>query len=223
MTDIEGGVVVVVGMSREARIVGGGLDVVVGRHGLAEALARRPTALISFGVCGALDPTLKVGDLVVGSGVFMDGVRIAADEAWVERLIAALPGARRGDFASGGAIVGDVAAKAALRRETGASAVDMESHLVAGSGLPFAVLRAVSDHADRDLPRSARAAFRSDGGVDVGAVFLALMASPAELPQLVHTAIEAGRAFRALKGARGVLISSQSAGASGDSVAGGGR
>src|SRR5256885_9970689 len=52
------------------------------------------------------------------------------------------------------------ACKAALRLETGAAAVDMESHIAAAYAaefeLPFAALRVISDPASRALPALAR-------------------------------------------------------------------
>ncbi|MDQ2859829.1 MAG: nucleoside phosphorylase [Pseudomonadota bacterium] len=190
---------VLVGMKREARIVGEGA--VIGAAGLAAAMARRPAGIVSFGLCGGLDPALKAGDLVVGTGV--NGT--PTDAAWANRLTAALPGAHRGDFTSGGAMAATPRDKAVLRRQTGAAAVDMESHALTGAGLPFAILRAVSDPAGRALPRAAQAGFKADGEIDVGAVLRALLARPAELPALFRTAREAGAAFRSLRDARHLL------------------
>ena len=134
---------------------------------------------------------------MVGSGVI--GERTSWPDAdWAERLVAALPHASRANFAEGDAMVATPAAKAALRRQTGAAAVDMESHIaVARAGVPFAILRAVSDPADRALPRAARVGLKADGEADVGAVLRALIARPGELPALLRIAWEAERAFRA--------------------------
>ncbi len=163
-------------MDREARIVGGRGRVIVGTAGLEAALAQRPSSVVSFGLCGALDPALRAGDLVVGGG----------DAPWADHLAAALPGAVRGEVAGSDVIVASVAAKAALRARTGAIAVDMESHIVAEAaaraGLPFAVVRAVSDPADRALPRAAQAGFNPDGSVNVLAVLAALARRPASCP-----------------------------------------
>jgi hopanoid-associated phosphorylase len=192
---------IVVGMRREARMAGGAGRVMIAGRGLAEALAERPAAVISFGLCGALEPSLQAGDLVVGSGV--NGA--PADAAWADRLMAALPDARRGGIASSGAMATSAAAKAALHARTGAIAVDMESHLVADAGVPFAILRAVSDPAHRPLPRAAQAGFKADGDADIAAVLRALIARPWELPALLRTAREAGAAFRALRDALDLL------------------
>ena len=85
---------------------------------------------------------------------------------------------------------------------TGAGAVDMESHLVAAAaarlGVPFAVLRSVSDRADHTLSGAAQAGFAADGRPDMAAVAMALLARPMEFPSLIRTAVHAATAFRAL-------------------------
>ena len=90
----------------------------------------------------------------------------------------------RGTFAAADAPVLTAEEKSALRHATGAVAVDMESlaagRFAAARAAPFAILRAVSDPADRDLPRLVLAAVDADGGVNVGAVDRALVRSPGE-------------------------------------------
>lgn len=187
---------ILVGMTREARIVGTRVRVVVGADAFVAAIERkRPAAILSFGICGALDPSLKVGDLVVASAV--NGV--ATDVDWTARLAAALPAARVGPFAAGDTMAADRAAKAPLRRETGAIAVDMESHRAATSGIPFAVLRAVSDTADQSLPPAARVGLKRDGSPDIPAVLRSLLGSPRQLPALMRTARDVEIAYTALR------------------------
>jgi hypothetical protein len=187
------GLLVVVGMAREARIVGDAQTVIGGR-GLDAIRAKQPSAILSFGLCGGLDPALGVGDLVLGNG----------DPAWTSDLAAALP-TKRASFASGPEIIASAAAKAALRERTGAGAADMESHLASEAaaqlGVPFAILRAVSDAAEDDLPVSAHAGFSPDGSTNVGAVLAALARRPWELPALIRTARSAGKALAALEAA----------------------
>jgi 4-hydroxy-3-methylbut-2-enyl diphosphate reductase len=116
----------------------------------AARLAREPADAIAVaGVCGALDPSLAPGDLVVATElVGPDGSRIPTPHG--DALAAALASA--GLRVSRGAIAGvaklrDGSAREALARRTGACAVDMESFWLAAAaaGRPFAVLRSVSD------------------------------------------------------------------------------
>ena len=196
-----GGLVIVVGLVREARIAGALGRVAIGAAGIEGALAGA-RGLVSFGICGALDPALVVGDVVIADGVVGADGPLPADPAWTAALHAALPRSRAGLVAGGDAIVGSVAAKAALRQASGAAIVDMESHAVARAareaGLPFAVVRAVSDTAAFALPRAAQAGFKASGEPDVGAVIRALAARPWELPALIRTALDSEKAFGAL-------------------------
>lgn len=83
--------------------------------------------IVSTGFCGALDESLRVGDIVTGERILcVDRVTVTAEE------------------------------KRALREKTGGAAVEMESAAVAAKaaawGVPFHSIRAVSDTAAEDLP-----------------------------------------------------------------------
>ena len=62
--------------------------------------------------------------------------------------------------------------KVALHKETGATAVDMESHIAAAYaasvGLPFAALRVINDPASRSLPALALNALKPNGDIARG-------------------------------------------------------
>lgn len=189
-----GGPLFLVGMRRETRIVGALAPSVVGATGLAEAMNEPPGAIISFGICGSLDPALKVGDLVIGLSVN----RVQTDIELTARLMAALPHARLGAVAASDAMAADVAAKARLFAQTGARIVDMESHLAVRSGLPFAVLRAVSDTADANLPHAARVGLKPDGSPDIWAVLKSLARDPSQLPALIRAARDVETAYKVL-------------------------
>ncbi|HUZ12202.1 MAG TPA: hypothetical protein VMU93_05075 [Caulobacteraceae bacterium] len=207
-----GAILAVVGMTREARIVAA-TPVVVG----AGALARRLegdlsgglAGVVSFGLCGALDPALEIGDVLVGEAVSAGAEVIAADAEWSRRLLGALAGALPARFAGAERPIASVPEKAELRRRTGAAAVDMESASVARlarrSGTPFAVLRAVSDTARRPLPSAARVGLGPDGRPAMGAVLASLAARPWQVGALIRTALEAEAALRALERARHLL------------------
>jgi adenosylhomocysteine nucleosidase len=107
--------------------------------------AARPTLLVSAGFCGALDPALRTGDLLVG-GTVREARRFAPDE----RALGALPDARRGDTLWVPQVRRDLGA-----RPEGVAAVDMESAAVAAvaleRGIPFVSIRAVLDTPDAPL------------------------------------------------------------------------
>jgi hypothetical protein len=200
---------IVVGMRSEARIVRGAGRVLVGLEGLQESLTRGTAGVISFGLCGGLDPALAAGDLVIGAGVMGPTGLQACDPAWTASLRRRLPGATVGNFAAAPQIFAHAADKSALRRTSGAGAVDIESPIVATyaarAKIPFAILRCVSDAADRTLPAAAVAAFGKGGEIAYGAMLAALARRPAQLPALIATAREAGAALRALRDARDLL------------------
>jgi len=106
------------------------------------------------------------------------------------------------------------AGKATLHAETGASAVDMESHIAAAyaeeAGLPFAALRVISDPATRALPAIARAAIKPNGNIDLKKVLGGLARNPLTLRALVSTGIDFNRALRSLRGCRSFLLGGES-------------
>ena len=208
-------ILAVVGMTREAKILTGGPVLIGGgdatalSHKLEAILSHGCAGVISFGLCGALDPALKVGDIVVGSAVADTQNAYETDQAWAERLCATVPGAVLGSFASADGPVASVEGKAALRLATGAAAVDLESYLVGRLarwfGIRFAVLRAVSDAAGRALPHAAQVGLGTDGRPAIGKVFASLGSNPWQIPALIRTALEAEDGFHALERARNLL------------------
>jgi adenosylhomocysteine nucleosidase len=205
-----GHVVAVVGLKREAAVLRG-LDVMtVAGGGDAERLRAELTRLasgangvISFGMAGALDPALRIGDWVIGERVD----EVACDRAWIAALHARLPQARIGAVHADGRLIADPAEKLNLHRTSGCLAVDMESHIVAevanSEGVPFAILRCVSDEAGAGLPPGIAVAMKPGGGLALGAVMRSLVTSPGQLTHLARTVAGFNRAYRALQiGAR---------------------
>jgi adenosylhomocysteine nucleosidase len=169
--------------------------------------------VVSWGLCGGLDPRLRPGDLILGAAVVSNEGAVRTDEAATASLAQRLVDAGARVFiervAASDAPVATAAAKADLRRATGAAGVDMES-LIAGQyalkqRAPFAILRAVADPADRDLPPLALKALNSYGGIDARAVVRELIRSPVQFAGLRALAADSSAAFRALKRCRGLL------------------
>jgi adenosylhomocysteine nucleosidase len=221
-------ILAVVGMTREAKILAGA-SVVIGGGDVDELTARLEDelrsgvrGLVSFGLCGALDPALKVGDLLLGDAVADADDRYEADAAWTARIAALIPAAKVGRFARAEQPVGSVADKAVLRERTGAIAVDLESFPVAKLarwfGVPFVVIRAVSDAADRALPPAAQVGLGVDGRPAIGPVFASLRSNPWQIGALIRTALEAEDGFHALERARQLLGPSLGGGSDGSVV-----
>lgn len=217
-------VLIVTGLVQEARIAAGpGMAVICSSSDPQQLRALLtvfdPTTIrgvISFGVAGGLDPSLKSGDVVVADEVMSGDNRWLAGFALNDDLIGKLTiGLGRRRVVRGGlAGVEDVVvaqdSKAALRNETGAAAVDMESHIAAAyaaeAGLPFAALRVISDPASRALPALARNAIKPNGDIDVRMILRGLVRNPRTLRALVSTGIDFNRALRSLRGCRDFLV-----------------
>ncbi len=201
---------IVVGLAFEARIAAqSGLPVVcAGNRGdldaaLGDAIDPTCQGLISFGVAGGLRPGLKPGTCIVGTAVATAGRRFATDARWSERLLQRLPHAVAGIVAGVPQPVTTAAAKAALHRDTGADAVDMESHIVAASAaqhrLPMAVIRVICDPAARALPDMALRSVRADGTTNVMTLLGSIARQPRHLPAMIRLALDARSARASLQ------------------------
>lgn len=193
----------------------------------AEALAAQlcrddAQAIVSYGVSGALAPHLKPGDVLIGASVVTErGEIFACDEALSFTLRAALskadhPGSGPDPGISpqpSGRLPGEVLLgadtiiasredKARLYRETGAVAVDMESHGAAraakAAGVPFLAIRAIADPADRALPKAALGAVAPDGSTRILATLLNCVKAPGDFPALLQLGKDSDAALNAL-------------------------
>jgi adenosylhomocysteine nucleosidase len=202
-----GSLALLVGFGAEARVarlsgwrvaIGGGTSegAALAARGLIEAGA---TGIVSFGLAGGLDPKLPAGTLVVARAVAADGQVWPTDPGLSARL-----GGGTGHLCLGlDHVVVSIAEKRRLSRETGAAVVDMESGAVAAiaaaAGVPFAVLRAVCDPADRALPPAALVALDGAGRMGAARMAMSVMASPGQLGALCGLARDAATARRALR------------------------
>ena len=170
-------------------------------------------ALLSFGIAGGLSPEVRPGTLIVAERIIVPhGAPIETDPVWRAALVGALQAARLPCRTA--AIVGSdmavmtPAAKQRLYAESGAEAVDMESHAVAraarDTGTPFLALRAVADPQGRALPAWTVEATGPAGKVRPGRVVIALCRRPWEIPALVRIAGDTRKALSALGRAAGL-------------------
>lgn len=216
-------ILIACGLVREANLLSGpGFACVPGGGDAArleaalESRAAEATIILSCGIAGALDPTLKVGDIVL----YMP---LCARESgnpecramhpaplpprfrggtWEKGLKAGLPQGHPGLIIGQDHIAASPTEKAALHAQTGALAVDMETHIAARvaarHGLPFAAIRVISDTAHEALPPAALVGMNPDGSMALGKVLASLARNPAQLPALIRTGRHAEVAFRQL-------------------------
>ncbi|GAB2178746.1 phosphorylase family protein [Dongia sp. agr-C8] len=209
---------IVTGMASEARIFGAdaltisaGGDQAATRAGIATLIANGADRLVSFGIAGALDPSLNPGDLIIGGAVrTAQGDRMPVDQRWLVHLTTHLGNARVADVFGSTAIAAAAAQKAVLYRDTGAACVDQESHWVADAAhanhLPFIVVRAIADRAGDSLPPAVLVGLDSQGNPRTGAVIGALLRDPSQLPGLIRVALQTRRALRSLLRGRAALL-----------------
>ena len=203
-------IIAVSGLMREARIAAGpGIRTLTGggnadllREKLEHAIQQGAEGLISIGIAGGLAPSLRAGDCVVASNVWDGGACFPTDAAWAKRIREKLPDAIYTSIAGSDAMATTVSAKSTLFRETGAYAVDMESHIVARAAkthaLAFAVLRTICDPAGTALPPLASTAITAKGRLALGGVLSSLLRDPRQVSVLPRMARDSSAAFAAL-------------------------
>ena len=158
--------------------------------------AFHPQAVVSAGFCGALDPELDIGAVVVGD-------RIAARDGNYPGLPveSALPHRVR-TIRSIDRVAQTAAEKKELR-STGAVAVEMEAAGVAARaqshGLPFYCVRTVTDLAGENMANDFNAALRPDGHFATMHILGNCVRHPVDrLPELIRLRRRCARASRAL-------------------------
>jgi adenosylhomocysteine nucleosidase len=194
-------------------LLGGGALVAVSGIGRAAAAAAAvalveagASALMSFGVAGALDPRLKPGSVVLPSVLLLiDGGRYPTDAVWRERIAAELRPSRaviEGHLLTSDQAIDTPEQKAAAFHGTGAVAVDMEgaavAEIAAKHHLPFVAVRVIVDAAGDRLPPAVVAASRA-GRVRIARLVMGLAASPGEIPALMRLAQRYRVAMRTLR------------------------
>lgn len=182
-----------------------GDGVATGLLGIGTAAARRstdrllaehrPASVLVIGVAGGIGPTTAIGDLVVPATV-LDAATGSTFEP------APVPGRpASGTLHTSDELVVDPAAVAALVAR-GVVALDMETAAVAAvceaAGVPWSVLRGISDHADAELIDPAVLRLMDPTGAPrPAAVARYVLANPGRIPHLVRLGKGLGAAAKA--------------------------
>ena len=143
------------------------------------ALKRQPSVsrLVSVGLCGALHPDLRVGDVFAAIAVVdEDGNSFCAEPPRAARPF------HQGVLVSIDHVAQTAAERQELRRKYSADAVEMEAAAVAArarsAGLPFHCVRVVSDAAEETFRIDLNAARSSDGRFCPRKVVLSALRKP---------------------------------------------
>jgi adenosylhomocysteine nucleosidase len=157
---------------------------------VGEALNQiHPTRVFTCGFAGALHPDLKIGEVVCSH----------------ETPVA---GAKPVTFFCAPRVAITVAEKSALRTQTGADAVEMESAVIArvcrAAGVECMTLRAISDTAHEDLPLDFNALMTPEMKLSPAKLALAILGAPQKIPALLRlgksSALAAARLAEILDG-----------------------
>ncbi|MBI1899315.1 MAG: hypothetical protein HYS04_22680 [Acidobacteria bacterium] len=158
------------------------------RQAARTAAAReRVDAVLSTGVCGALDPSLAVGEVFVASRVRAGSDEYASCAPRTSRAF------QTGALVSDDRVIVTAREKQELGRG-GARAVEMESGALAALArqwtVPFYCVRAVSDRSDEDLVLDFNALRDSSGRFSTGRILLQALRRPFRvIPGLLRLAV----------------------------------
>jgi adenosylhomocysteine nucleosidase len=155
----------------------------------------RPAAVVGAGLAGALSPGLAVGDIVASRAVRFENADAATpDAAWLQRALAA--GARAGILVTVDRPVVTLPARRALAASVRAAradevlTVDMESAAWAREaairGIPYVIVRIVSDAIEEELPGFLVDALGPDGSIRRGEVVRRALLQPASWSTLLR-------------------------------------
>jgi len=170
------------------KLLGGSTETKILITGIGEKNARRafcdaletftPALVVTCGFAGALNPDLKIGDVIF----------LTIDPGLDKTLVNL--GASPASFLCAPRVAITAAEKEKLRRETGASAVEMESGVIneicrERRILRHATVRVISDAANEDLPLDFNALMTADQKISLLKLTGALLKSPGKVPQLL--------------------------------------
>jgi adenosylhomocysteine nucleosidase len=193
----------IVGLAAEAALLRG-LPVRIGIGGGSAAGAsdacqslihQGVRGLVSFGLAGGLDPSWRPGALIIPRAVI--------DHDAIFECAPLVGAFNAPSILATDQIIVTRDAKSRLFAQSQAVAVDMESGAVARAAaahnLPFAVLRAIIDPAERDLPPAALIALDRAGAIGFIRVLASVAAQPGQIRSLLALAGDAAKARARLR------------------------
>jgi len=148
-------------------------------------LKEHPDLVITAGFCGALNPSLRIGDVV------------AQGNSHLGR-----PELMKSPFYCSPKVVCTAVEKAALWESTGCDAVEMESKFIMeycdAEGISAVVIRSVSDTADADMPLDFNRLTRPNGKISILRLMWNILLHPMKIGGLITLGIHSGKAADSL-------------------------
>ena len=143
----------------------------------------RLEAIVSTGFCGALDPDLREGQVIVANEV----LDLESQEKFAATSVCGGETTPSGLIVSQDRIANSAAEKQQLRA-TGAIAIEMEAAAVAArakrAGLPFACIKVVTDRADESFGFDVNQMRSTDGRIRRGKIGFYALTHPNVVPEL---------------------------------------
>ena len=134
--------------------------------------------VLTCGFAGGLDPTLSPETVIFD-----------ADENFPLRQALLNAGAVAAKFHCAEHVAVTAAEKSALREQTGADAVEMESGIIRRlcreRGISSATVRVISDAAHENLPLDFNPLMNADGKLNLGKLAIAIACRPHKIPALI--------------------------------------
>ncbi len=154
----------------------GGIN--AGRGVRAALSAAKPGLVLTCGFAGALNPEFTTGTIAFSTN----------DAGTLSKSLLAA-GAHPARFHCASRVATTVAEKQALRKQTGADAVEMESDVIRAicreRGIPSATVRVISDAADEDLPLDFNRLMNAEYTLSHGRLAWAVLCAPGKIGGLL--------------------------------------
>jgi adenosylhomocysteine nucleosidase len=179
------------------------VEVALRATSMAELSSSKLEAVVSTGLCGALQPDLQIGDIIEASELLNPDTheRLPCSRVQSDREI------RYGTLVSLDRVAGTIREKRVLS-ETGALAVEMEAAGVARRAaavkMPFFCLKAVSDRADEEFVMDFNQMRSNDGRFSRGKIIVYALTHPSTVSRLLSLRRRSHEAASAL----GVFLAS---------------
>jgi len=164
-------------------------------------------ALISWGLAGSIDMTLKSGDLLLAGRVIGNEQSWSTHPDWLNKLQMECQqpsfSTISGDIASVNDICANITDKKNLSLKSSAVAVDMESaaiaELASTNDIDFLVVRTIADDANTSIPQAVLKHTDLLGKPDPIPFFLSCLKNPGQIKDLIKLAKCYKQALKTLK------------------------